>query len=388
MNIIKKSLVSTLVGLAVVVVFTSTSYAEEEKVLNIYNWPDYIAVDTIPNFEKETGIKVRYDTFDSNEVLNAKLIAKKTGYDIVIPSSNWAKPQIDKGLFQKLDKSKLPNLKNLDPNLLAQLATLDKNNEYLVDWLWGYTTVGINVDKTLKALGKTAVPDNLWELVFNPTYAAKLKSCGITFLDSSSDIFQPALHYLGKPLDSTNQEDYKLAFDMLNKVRPYIKSFNSGGQIDELANGSVCVAVGWAGDFNQARKRSKEKKTEQHIVAVIPKAGAVMFMDTMAIPVDAKHPSNAHQFINYILRAEVHAALTNAVDYANPNKAALKFVKPELRSDQSIFLSADNIARLIAPVVVDDKTQSMVEEYFAGFKTGVLNLTVKNDNVGKKKQKL
>ena len=343
----------------------------EEKVLNIYNWSDYLAEDTIPNFEKETGIKVRYDIFDSNEILHAKMVAKKTGYDIVVPSSNWGKMQIDGGLLQKLDKSKLPNWKNLDPTVLAQMAKLDPGNEYLVDWLWSYTTVGINVDKVKAALGDMPMPANTWDLVFDPKYTSKLKSCGISMLDAPSEVFPIALRYIGKPEFSANAADYQLAYDMLKKVRPDIKRFNSGGQIEDLASGNICVALGWAGDFNLARKRSIENKTEQNIEALITKMGGYMFMDTMAIPADAKHVDNAHKFINYILRPEVHAGLTNAVTYANPNRAATEFVDPEIRNNKTIFLSDADVANLIPPGNVDNNTRRIQTRLFTRFKTGL-----------------
>ncbi len=350
--------------------YSSTSFSAEEKVLNIYNWSDYLAPDTIPNFEKETGIKVRYDIFDTNEVLHAKLIAKKTGYDIVVPSSNWAKLQIAGGLLQKLDKTKLPNWKNLDPVVLAQLAKIDPGNQYLVDWLWSYTTVGINIDKVKKALGTMPMPDNAWDLVFNPQYTSKLKSCGITMLDTPAEIFPVALHYLKKPAFSTNADDYYQTLEMLRKVRPDISRFTSGGQIEDLASGNICVALGWAGDFNLARKKSIENKSAQNIEALVPKTGALMFMDTMAIPADAPHPDNAHRFINYIMRAEVHAGLTNAVTYANPNKAATVFVDKEIKENKSIYLSDADLANLIPPGNVDNNTRRIMTRLFTRFKTG------------------
>ena len=348
----------------------STPEGEEEKILNIYNWSDYLAEDTIPNFEKETGIKVRYDVFDSNEILHAKMIAKNTGYDIVVPGSNWAKLQIAGGLLQKLDKTKLTNYKNLDPGILKQMADLDPGNTYLVDWLWSYNTVGINEDKVKAALGDTPMPDNAWDLIFNPTYTSKLKSCGITFLDTPSDVFQAAMHYIGKPVFTGTPADYEEAFNMLMKVRPDIKRFNSGGQIEDLASGNVCVAYGWAGDFNLARARSIENKAEQKIVALVPKTGGLMFMDTMAIPADAKHPNNAHKFINYILRAEVHAGLTNSVSYANPNKAATEFVNPEIKNNKSIYLSDEDIAKMVPPGIEDNATRRIMTRLFTKFKTG------------------
>ena len=349
----------------------ASANAPEEKILNIYNWSDYIAPDTIANFEKETGIKVRYDVFDSNEILHAKLIAKNTGYDIVVPSSNWAKLQIEGGLFQKLDKTKLPNMKNLDPGIVKKLSELDPGNEHLIDWMWSYNTVGINVDKVKAALGSTPMPDNAWDLVFNPTYTSKLKSCGITFLDTPADVFQAALHYLGKPVFTGTTDDYQAAFDMLMKVRPDIKKFNSGGQIDDLASGNICVAYGWAGDFNLAHKRSIENKAEQNIQALVPKTGGLMFMDTMAIPSDAKHPNNAHLWMNYIMQPKVTAAITNTVTYANPNKAATEFVDPEIKNNKSIFLSDEDIAKLVPPGVEDAQTKRNMTRLYTKFKTGV-----------------
>ena len=348
----------------------SKKVAEEEKVLNIYNWSDYIAPNTIANFEKETGIKVRYDTFDSNEILHAKLIAKNTGYDIVVPSSNWAKLQLEGGLFQKLDKSKLTHYGNLDLGILKLMTQVDPGNQYLIDWMWSFNTVGINEDKVKAALGDTPMPTNAWDLIFNPTYTHKLKSCGIAFLDTPTDVFQAALHYLGKPITSGSPEDYKAAFDMLLKVRPDITKFASGGQIDDLASGNICVAFGWAGDFNLAHKRSIENKSEQKIVALVPKTGGLMFMDTMAIPADAPHPNNAHLFINYVLQPKVVAAISNTVNYANPNKAATEFVDPEIKNNKSIFLSEEDIAKLVPPSVEDNATKRNITRLYTRFKTG------------------
>lgn len=370
LSVIKNlALIFTLVGSVFFISLTAS--AAEEKILNIYNWSDYIGTDTISNFEKETGIKVRYDVFDTNEILHAKLVAQRTGYDIVVPGSNWAKLQIEGGLLQKLDKTKLTNWNNLDPNLLAQLAKLDPGNAYLVDWMWSYTTVGINVDKVKKALGNTPIPANAWDLVFDPKYTSKLKSCGITLLDTPSEVFPVALNYLHKSPFSSDVADYNATFEMLKKVRPDIKRFTSGGQIEELASGGVCVALGWAGDFNLARKRSIENKSALNIQALVPSIGALMFMDTMAIPADAPHPDNAHQFINYILRAKVHAGLSNAVAYANPNKASLPFVNPEIRNNPSIFLSDADVKKMIPPGNVDNNTRRIMTRLFTRFKSGI-----------------
>ena len=216
---------------------------EEEKVLNVYNWSDYIAEDTLKTFEKETGIKVRYDNFDNNEIVHAKLVAGKTGYDVVVPSSYWAKIQADGGLLMKLDKAKIPNLKHLDPSLQEQLAKLDPGNQFQVNWLWGYTTVGINVDKVKAALGTTPMPDNVWDLVFKPEYISKLKGCGVSFLDSATEVIPAALHYLGKPAYSKSQADYAGVGPLLKSIRPHVTLFSSSGYINDMANGSICLAT-------------------------------------------------------------------------------------------------------------------------------------------------
>jgi putrescine transport system substrate-binding protein len=344
---------------------------EEEKVLNIYNWSDYIAPDTIANFEKETGIKVRYDNFDNNEIVHAKLVAGKTGYDIVVPSSNWAKLQADGGLLRKLDKSLLPNYKNLDPAVQAQIAKLDPGNEYMVDWLWGYTTVGINVDKVKAALGGLPMPDNAWDLVFKPEYVSKLKSCGVSYLDSATEVVPAALHYLGKPPFSKVAADYAQAAAVLKAARPSVTLFSSSGYINDMANGSICVALGWSGDINIARQRAIDGKTGQNIQALIPKSGGILFFDVMVIPADAPHPGNAHKFINYILKPEVHASITNKVFYANPNLASRPHVKPEVANNPTVFLSEADMKPMAAPDSLSNDLRRLMTRTFTAFKTGL-----------------
>jgi len=344
---------------------------EEEKVLNVYNWSDYIAEDTLKNFEKETGIKVRYDNFDNNEIVHAKLVAGKTGYDVVVPSSYWAKIQADGGLLMKIDKSKLPNFKNLDPTLEEQLAKLDPGNQYQVNWLWGYTTVGINVEKVKAALGGMPMPDNAWDLVFKPEYISKLKGCGVSFLDSATEVIPAALHYLGKPAYSKTQADYAGVAPLLKSVRPYVTLFSSSGYINDMANGSICVALGWSGDINIARQRAIEGKTGQNIQALIPKTGGILFFDVMVIPADAPHPNNAHKFIDYILRPEVHASLTNKVFYANPNKESRKFIKPEVASNPTVFPSAEDMKKMQAPDALSNDIRRTMTRLYTSFKTGL-----------------
>jgi putrescine transport system substrate-binding protein len=366
----KQYIKSILLGVTLTTLYVATCYADEEKVLNVYNWVDYIAPDTVANFEKETGIKVHYDTYEVNETLDAKLSAKKSGYDIVVPSSDWAKLQIDNGLLQKLDKNKLTNFKNLDPNILDRMKQSDPDNAYLAGYLWGYTAIGLNVDKVVKALGKTPVPANTWELVFNPVYTKKLKSCGIMYLDSPTDIMPLALHYLGKQAFSNNAADYVAATDMLKKVRPDIKFFASSGQAEKLIDQSACIAIGWGADFYRARSAAKEKKNGLNIAPVVPKTGALLFMDSMAIPKDAKHPNNAHLFINYILRPEVHASITNFTKYANPNMASKKFIERNIENDKALFPEKSDFDRLISPKALDEKTIAIRAESFEKFKEG------------------
>lgn len=346
------------------------AHAQEEKVLNIYNWSDYIGDETIKNFEKETGIKVRYDVFDNNEILNAKLVAGKSGYDIVVPTAQWARLQIDAGLLRKLDKSKLNNIGNLDASLQSKLAKIDPNNDYLVDWLWGYTTVGINVNKVKAALGSLPMPDNAWELIFDPKYVSKLKSCGVSFLDSPSEVLPAALQYLNKPAYSKSAADYQEAGKVLQAIRPSVTLFSSSGYINDMANGSICVALGWSGDINIARQRALDAKNGNVIQVLVPKSAALMF-DTMAIPADAPHPNNAHLFINYILRPQVHASLTNKVFYANPNTPSLKYVRKDIAENKAIFLSDADKQRMAAPEAITPDIRRLMTRIYTKFKTGL-----------------
>ena len=368
MRVVGRLLGGLVVGLLLGV---TAARAEEEKVLNVYNWSDYIAEDTIKNFEKEFGIKVRYDTFDSNEVLNAKLVAGKSGYDIVVPSSSWAQQQIGSGLLRKLDKAQLPNLKHLDPDIQSKIASFDPGNQYLVNWLWGYTTIGINTAKVKAALGADPMPTNIWELLFNPKYVSKLKGCGVSVLDAASEVLPAALHFIGKSPFSKNAADYQDASTLLKSIRPYITLFSLSGYINDMASGSVCLALGWNGDINIARRRAIEGKTGQDITALIPKTGGILFFDMMAIPSDAPHPDNAHLFINYILRPEVGASLTNKVFYANPNKSSRSLIKPEVAHNPTVFPSSSDVAGMIAPEVLANDVRRMMSRVYTSFKSGL-----------------
>ena len=341
----------------------------EEKILNIYNWPDYIAKDMVAGFEKETGIKVNYQTFENNEALQAKLVAGNTGYDIVVPGAVFAKPQIEAGLLQKLDKTKLTNIANLDPDIMAKLGTVDPGNAYLLPWAWSFTTVGINKAKVAQVLGSTPMPANAWDLVFNPEYTAKLKSCGIAFLDSPTEILPPAMHYLGKNAYSNDAADHKAAGELLAKVRPHIRLFTST-MIDDLAGGKACVALGWAGDINMARARAIENKNGNDIQTLLPATGGLIFFDNLAIPKDAKHPNNAHAFINYFLRPDVSASLTNELGYATANKTSLANVKPDIASDPAVFPDAVTLQKMVPPNSFSNEARQSLSQVFTLFKKG------------------
>jgi putrescine transport system substrate-binding protein len=362
-------LLAVAASLAAALLAPAAHAAPEPKVLNIYNWSDYIADDTLKNFEKDTGIKVNYDNYDTNEILHGKLVAGKTGYDIVVPSAHFAKMQIEAGLFQKLDRSKLTNWGNLDPALLALMAKVDPGNQYLVDWLWGYITVGINTGKVKAALGGLPMPENPWSLLFDPKYADKLKSCGISFLDSPSEVLPIALGYVGKPAYSKTAADYAVAGAMLKKIRPDVGRFSSSGYINDMVAGSVCAVLGYSGDINIARARALKEKNGNDIVAFVPKTGSTLFFDSMAIPADAPHPGNAQLFINYILRPEVHASLTNKVFYANPNKASLKFVQKDVAANPSVFLKPDDLAKMTVPDALPQDIKRVQTRTFTSFKT-------------------
>ena len=341
----------------------------EEKVLNIYNWPDYITQDMVANFEKESGIKVNYQTFENNEALQAKLIAGNSGYDLVVPGAVFAKSQIEAGLLRPLDKAQIPNLANLDPAIMAKLDKVDPGNSHLVPWAWSFTTVGINKAKVAKALGSTPMPENAWDLVFNPTYTSKLKSCGIAYLDSPTEILPPALHYIGKDAYSSDAADHKAAGEMLSKVRKDIRLFSST-MIDDLAGGKACVALGWAGDINIASARAQENKSGQEIEALLPKTGGLLFFDNLAVTKDAKHPNNAMAFINYFLKPEISASLTNELSYATANKASVAQVTPEVAQNKAVFLDEAALQVAVSPSSLSNSTRESMTSVYTAFKKG------------------
>lgn len=358
----------TTLALVTASVFGSLA-AQAEEVVRMYNWSDYIAEDTLKNFEKETGIRVIYDVFDSNEVLEAKLLSGRSGYDIVVPSNHFLAKQVKAGAFMKLDKTQLDNHKNLNKELMKQLETADPGNEYSVPYLWGTNGIGYNVNKVKEVLGEDAPFDSL-ELIFNPKYAEKVSKCGLAMLDSADDMMPQALIYLGLSPNSTNPDDYEKAAEVLLKVRPYITYFHSSRYISDLANGDICVAFGFSGDVFQAAARADEAENGNQIGYSIPKEGANLWFDMLAVPADAANVGNAHKLINYLLRPDVIAPITNYVAYANPNDPAQALVDEAIRTDPAIYPSQEVIDNLYIGDIRPLKVQRVMTRAWTKVKSG------------------
>ncbi|EJO92312.1 polyamine ABC transporter substrate-binding protein [Ectopseudomonas hydrolytica] len=333
-----------LAGLVAAAIGMSAAQAAN-RVVKVYNWSDYIAPDTIAEFEKETGIKVVYDVFDSNETLDGKLATGQSGYDVVVPTNHYLAKQVRAGTYLKLDKSKLPNLVNLDPTIMQNLAAGDPGNEYSVPYLWGTNGIGLNATKARAVLGEDAPLDS-WALLFEPQYAEKLAKCGIALLDSGDEVLPQTVNYLGLSPHTTKREDYDKAFEQMMKVRPYITYFHSSKFISDLANGEICAAFGYSGDVLQAADRAEEAGRSDEIIYIIPKEGTAMWADLLAIPKDAKNVDEAHAFINYLLRPDVIAKISNYVAYANPNLKATELVDEGVRENPGVYPSAEVMAKL------------------------------------------
>jgi putrescine transport system substrate-binding protein len=322
------------------------SVSAEEPRLNVYNWSDYIAPDTIPKFAAETGIRVTYDVYDSNEVLEAKLLSGRSGYDIVVPSASpFMARQIAAKVYRVLDKPKLGNWKNLDPQILELVAAADPGNQHGAPYLWSDTGIGFNEAQLRSALGNAPPVDSL-ALIFDPALAAKLADCGISLLDTPQEVFPAALAYLRLDPKSRDLGDLENALAALEKIRPYIRKFHSSQYINDLANGDLCVALGYSGDVVQARNRAREARNGVEIGFRVPKQGAMMSVDMLGIPADAPHPENALRFIDYLLRPAVIADITNAVSYPNSDLGATALVKPEIRDDPAVYPPEDVRRRL------------------------------------------
>ncbi|MBC8782081.1 MULTISPECIES: polyamine ABC transporter substrate-binding protein [Pseudomonas] len=357
----------TLLALSLMGAMAGAAQADD-KVLHVYNWSDYIAPDTIANFEKESGIKVVYDVFDSNETLEAKLLAGKSGYDIVVPSNNFLAKQIKAGVYQELDKSKLSNYANLNKSLLKAVSVSDPDNKHAFPYMWGSIGIGYNPEKVKAALGVDKIDS--WDVLMKPENIAKLKSCGVSFLDSPTEMLPVALHYLGLPTDTQKKADLKQAEDLFLKLRPSIGYFHSSKYISDLANGNICVAVGYSGDIQQAKSRAAEAGGKVKVAYDIPKEGAGSFYDMVAIPKDAENVDAAYKFMNYLLKPEVMAAITNSVRFPNGNEKATALVDKDITSDPGIYPPADVQAKLYAIADLPAATQREMTRSWTKIKSG------------------
>lgn len=342
--------------------------AAEEPVLNLYIWNDYLAEDTIPNFEKETGIKVSVSNYGSNEELDSKLAPGSSGYDVVVPSASAYERQIQAGYYQKLDKSLLPNLKNMDPDIQRRLALHDPDNDYAVLHMWGTTGIGYNEEK-IKAAMKDAPLDS-WRLVFDPNVVKNFEKCGVAVLDSATEMFSMTLSAMGKNPNSQDPADLEAAGETLMKIRPYLRYIDTQRMITDLAQGEICLAVGYNGDILQARDRAEENDTGQTIKYVIPKEGSIIWFDSYLIPKDAPHPKNAHAFINYMLKPEVIAEVSNYTNYANGNQAATELVDESVRNDPGVYPPPEIMATLAPDLTDTPDTTRIMTRMWTRFMTG------------------
>lgn len=347
--------------------FGFSAFAADKEV-RVYNWSDYIDESILEDFTKETGIKVVYDVFDSNEVLETKLLAGGSGYDVVVPTGQFLNRQIQAGVFQKLDKSKLPNLSNMWPVVSDRVAVYDPGNEYAIDYMWGTTGVGYNEAKIKERMPDA--PVGSLDMIFKPEIAAKFKDCGIMVLDSPDDILPVVLNYLGLDPNTNKTEDLEKAAKVMESIRPYIQKFHSSEYINALANGDICMALGWSGDILQAADRADEAKNGQTILYSLPAEGTQMWFDMMAIPKDAKHVEEAHAFLNYMMRPEVIAKASNYINYANGNLGSQKFINKEILEDTAIYPDEATLKKLFVKLPYDPKTQRTVTRLWTKIVTG------------------
>jgi putrescine transport system substrate-binding protein len=341
----------------------------DERVVYFYNWSNYMAPGVLEDFTRETGIKVVYDTFDANETLETRLLAGKSGYDVVVPTAYFLQRQITAHVLQRLDKAKLPNLGNAWPFVVQRLATYDPGNLYAVNYMWGTTGIGYNVKMVQKILGPDARIDS-WDIVFKPENLARFRDCGVHMLDSADDIFPAALSYLGLDPNSTKQADLEKAADLVGQIRPYVRKFHSSEYLSALATGEICLVVGWSGDVMQARSRAEEAKNGIEIGYAIPKEGAQMFFDNLAIPADAQHTAEAYELINYLYRPEVAAKNSDFLSYANGNLASQKLIDPKIFNDKNIYPDDATLSKLFVITARDPATQRIINRLWTRVKTG------------------
>ncbi len=357
-----------LLAATALIALVSVQANAQTRTVNVYNWSDYIDDSLLEDFTKETGIRVVYDVFDSNEILETKLLAGGTGYDVVVPTGTFLARQIQAGVFQKLDKSKLPNLSNMWDVVSERTAKYDPGNEYSINYMWGTTGIGYNVNKVQDALGIETIDS--WDVVFDPESLAKLADCGVYMLDAPAEMIPAALNHLGLDPNSTNPDDLGKAEELLLSIRPSIRKFHSSEYINALANGDICLAVGWSGDIFQARDRAAEADQGVAIDYSIPKEGAQMWFDQMAIPADAPHSDEAHEFLNYMMRPDVIAKASNYVFYANGNAASKDLLDEEVIGDPAVYPDDETMNKLFTTVPLDARTQRLVTRIWTRVVTG------------------
>ncbi len=353
---------------AVLAVLASAAPAAD-RVVNFFNWSDYIAPSVLTDFTAATGIRVQYDTFDSNDILETKLLAGKSGYDVVVPTAYFLQRQIKAGVFQKLDKQKLPNLVNAWDEISRRLEVYDPGNQYAVNYMWGTVGIGYNITKAKAVLG--GQPIDSWDVLFKPELIAKFKDCGVYMLDSADDVLPAALHYLHLDPNSTSQADLEKAADLVAKVRPSVRKFHSSEYLNALATGDICLVLGFSGDVKQAQKRAAEAKNGVEIGYAVPRDGAQLWFDNLGIPKDAEHPDEAHALINYLLKPEVAAKNSNFIAYANGNAASRRFIDPAILNDRGIYPDAEMMARLYTISAHDQKAQRLMNRLWTRVKTGL-----------------
>ena len=341
---------------------------DAEKVVNVYNWSDYIEPQVLEDFEKETGVHVNYEVMDSNALLETKLRAGRSGYDVVVPSASYLARQIKSDIYQKLDRSKLDNLKNLDPDITKRLEVFDPGNEHAVNYMWG--TSGVAYNEALINAALPNAPVDSFAMFWDPKVVSKFAKCGVSILDEPGEVLGTVLMYLGKDPNSESPEDLKAAEKVLLSVRPYIRLINSSKYIEDLANGEICLALGWSGDTLQAKSRADEAGKGLTIKYNIPKEGAVMFFDNMAIPADAAHVKNAHLFINYMLRADVAAKNSNFISFANSNSASWPLVNAEVKNNPGIFPTPEVMPKLVPDLPESAEFTKLLTRTWTRFRTG------------------
>ncbi len=365
-----------LCGFGIILMIRNFSplFAEEEKILNIYNWTDDIAPDVLRKFEEETGIKVNYDVYDSDEVLEAKLLLGSSGYDVVFPSANpFFARQIKAGIYEKIDKTRLKNYHNLDGSVLKRLEEIDPENNYGIPYSWGTIGIAYNPEKLSKCMPGVNIEKltKSYGILFDPETVKHFASCGVSLQSSALDVFNAILVYAGVNPNTTSHEEFEKAVEILKSVRPYIRKFTSGGLIEDLATGETCLALGWSGDVLKASFRAKELNQKFQIKYAIPKEGAEIWFEVMAIPKDAPHRENAYKFIDFILRPQVIAEITNYVYDANPNKASLPYIAKDVRNNPIIYPPASVMKTLFVSKSAPQNFERWRSRAWIRIKTGI-----------------